>query len=44
MQETGRIFLEALDEEMGERMTPRTRATWVKAMRHLNEAQAAAFV
>ena len=41
--ETGRIFLETLDEEMGERMTPRTRAVWVKAMSHLNAAQAAAF-
>lgn len=41
--ETGRVFLEAVDEEMGERMTPRTRNAWAKAMTHLNEAQAAAF-
>ena len=35
--------MEALDEEMGDRMTYRAREAWTKAFAHLNAAQAAAF-
>ena len=40
LQETNRIFLEALDEELADRMTPRTRQTWVKALAHLSKSMA----
>ena len=43
MQETARVFMEAVEEEMGERWTPTTRAAWTNAWAHLNAAQAAAF-
>jgi hypothetical protein len=35
--------MEAVEEEMGERYTPTTRAAWTKAWALLNAAQAAAF-
>lgn len=45
-QETARVFLEALDEEMGAQgvpLVPRSREIWTRALAHLNAAQAASF-
>jgi len=45
-QETGRVFLEALEEEMGAAgvpLAPRSREIWTRALAHLNAAQAASF-
>ena len=40
LDETNRIFLEALDEELADRMTPRTKQTWVRALAHLSKSMA----
>ena len=47
LEETARVFLEAMDEELGSQGIPfakRSRETWTRAWAHMNAAQAFAFV
>jgi len=43
LEETTRVMLETLDEELGARFSPRSRRAWTRGLRYLNTVMAESF-
>ena len=43
LEETARVMLETMDEELGARFSPRSRRAWTRGLRYLNTVMAESF-